>query len=168
MGTGALERTHPLVTIGIGAVAQREAHGHTAVIEQGHTLTLDRDAEAVHLARGDGRGGGHDDLGREVVERTALVVGAPSAPVVRGHGVSPSVIGPPRPGDAFETLQRVLRGRSRSAAQASAGRISSRRSATCFQPMSIGMPPTSGCIENMAKSPAALASSTASAGESTR
>ena len=48
--------------------------------------------------------------------------------------------------------------------QASAGRISLRSRSICFQPSSIGMPPQSGCIENTAASPIALASSTASAG----
>ena len=34
----------------VGAVLQRETHRRSAIVEQRHTLTLNRDAKAVHLA----------------------------------------------------------------------------------------------------------------------
>ena len=69
----------------VGAVLQRESHRRSAVIEQRNTLTLNRDAKAVHLAGGDRGSCSLDDLRCQMIERTALVVGAPTAPVVLAH-----------------------------------------------------------------------------------
>ena len=70
----------------VGAVLQRESHRRAAVIKQRNTIALNRDAKAVHLAGGDCGCSCLNDLRSEVVERTALVLGAPTAPVVLAHG----------------------------------------------------------------------------------
>ena len=73
----------------VGAVLQRQTHWRSAVIKQRNTLTLDRNAKAVDLARGDRSCSSFDDLWCEVIERSALVVGAPTAPVICAHVSSP-------------------------------------------------------------------------------
>ena len=179
VGAGAVLAAVHRVDAVVGGVLQGEPHRGAAVVHERHALALDRDAEAVHLAGGDRGGGRLDDLGRELVERAALVVVAPAAPVVGAAVCEVGHVGPPgrssaprarvrphRSGAGAGVLEAVAGGPAGD--QASAGRISLRSRSIWAQPISIGMPPQSGCMLNMAKSPAALASSTTSAGETTR
>ena len=69
------------VRILVARAGEREALRRTAVVEDRHAVLLDRQRQAVDLAGLAHLHGREHTLGREQVERAALVVGAPAPPV---------------------------------------------------------------------------------------
>jgi len=71
---------HPETAV-VGLVHQREPHRGAAIVEQWDAGRLDRNPEAVHLAGGHRGGTPAHGVGREEVERAALVVVTPATAV---------------------------------------------------------------------------------------